>query len=621
MSSRTPESLTAAQRAQRLQLKPLTPPSNDQAPQPVTEQEPMIATKPPSKQEQKTIEQGRKSLPSISGGRTSATAHIDPREDADMSFAMLPIAEIERYGHNPRTSVNARYEEIKASIRADGITNTLTVTRRPNSTRYTPYGGGNTRLQIAKELYAEGDQRFASLKVIIKKWPGDAQTIAAHLIENELRADISFWEKASGVHQFGLELAQELGKPLTAGDLNRELRARGLVYGVKLIQNFTFAIEHLAPIGPWLKHTSVNELLRPRIGQLLELADKLGGRVVQLKAALHQVMQSHQQSQQARAKDNEDLEPHDRVAVELDDQALLQDMDAAAAEVFAVTGAKLSAMLALISSDSKVSAVALRDASEVAIIATATAPASAATTSTTPAARSGSDTRLASGELTASPSGTAPVVQPPLAQTPLPGMLAKVPRHEAPVLPVAPEAPASRASGPSQEAQATIKEHLAEINNIVPLYDVLFSVPEMPFGYLVDLPEQDIAHAGNPQVTPVAPHLVPLRHATWKLLAILSYQFDARCLAAIPPQNAREMHWTTTYQQGQTAFEQACAERAGFHLRGESFGMGTSELQLVLGTPALGYSFIKLLGAMEQLRLDQPDRFPVGFQPLFPVTA
>lgn len=196
-----------------------------------------------------------------------------------------------------------------------------------------------------------------------------------------------------------------------------------------------------------------------------------------------------------------------------------------------------------------------------------------------------------------------------------------MPRRAAPELPVAPEAPTSRTSGPSKDAQATIKEHLAEINNIVPLYDVLFSVPEMPFGYLIDLPEQDIAHAGNPQVTPVAPHLIPLRHATWKLLAILSYQFDARCLAAIPPQNAREMHWTTAYQQGNSAFEQACAARAGFYLQGDAFAMGMTEFQLVLGTPALGYSFIKLLGAMEQLRLDHPDRFPVGFEPLFPTTA
>ena len=76
MSSRTPETLTAAQRAQRLNLKTLTPPPIDPAPQPISEQEPMIATKTPSKQEQKTIEQARKSLPPIGGGRTSATANM-----------------------------------------------------------------------------------------------------------------------------------------------------------------------------------------------------------------------------------------------------------------------------------------------------------------------------------------------------------------------------------------------------------------------------------------------------------------------------------------------------------------------------------------------------------------
>ena len=43
MSSRTPETLTAAQRAQRLKLKPLTPPSIDLAPQPVNEQELLIS--------------------------------------------------------------------------------------------------------------------------------------------------------------------------------------------------------------------------------------------------------------------------------------------------------------------------------------------------------------------------------------------------------------------------------------------------------------------------------------------------------------------------------------------------------------------------------------------------
>ncbi|MBS0611386.1 MAG: ParB N-terminal domain-containing protein, partial [Proteobacteria bacterium] len=142
------------------------------------------------------MEQARKSLPPLSGPRASATANLDPRSDAELSFSILPVSEIVAYGHNPRQGQNPRYDELKASIKADGITNILTVTRRSVDDKYTPYGGGNTRLQIAKELFAEGDQRFAQLRVIVKEWPGDAQVITAHLVENELRADITFWEKA-----------------------------------------------------------------------------------------------------------------------------------------------------------------------------------------------------------------------------------------------------------------------------------------------------------------------------------------------------------------------------------------------------------------------------------------
>ena len=41
------------------------------------------------------------------------------------------------------------------------------------------------------------------------------------------------------------------------------------------------------------------------------------------------------------------------------------------------------------------------------------------------------------------------------------------------------------------------------------------------------------------------------------------------------------------------------------------------ELGLVLAAPKLGYSVIKLLAAMEQMRLKFPERIPAGFQPLF----
>ena len=49
------------------------------------------------------------------------------------------------------------------------------------------------------------------------------------------------------------EFECESGKPLTAGELNRELKERGLNYGIKTLQNFAFAVEQLSPVGEWLK--------------------------------------------------------------------------------------------------------------------------------------------------------------------------------------------------------------------------------------------------------------------------------------------------------------------------------------------------------------------------------
>ena len=43
---------------------------------------------------------------------------------------------------------------------------------------------------------------------------------------------------------------------------------------MSMLQNFLFAVEYLAPIGPWLKISDVNLVLKPRLTQLLKLADK-----------------------------------------------------------------------------------------------------------------------------------------------------------------------------------------------------------------------------------------------------------------------------------------------------------------------------------------------------------
>ena len=316
--ARTPETLTAAQRAQRLNLnKPAHAANNGEG----VVSSPVDMTKPPSKQQTKIEDQARKSLLSLSTTRPSATADLDPLSDADDSYATLPIDQIEVYAHNPRTSQNPRYEELKASIAINGITNMLTVSRRSPQDKYSPYGGGNTRLIIAKELHAAGDQRFASLKVLVKKWRGDADVISQHLQENELRGDITFFEKAQGVNQFRLELEKNLtAGVLSAGDLNKELKARGLNFGVKTIQNFQFAIEHLQPVGPWVKARAVNETLRPRFALMLDLASKLN---VHVREPLAEVIKAHGVSLRQRSNANAELEQHERTEIDLNADDLL----------------------------------------------------------------------------------------------------------------------------------------------------------------------------------------------------------------------------------------------------------------------------------------------------------
>lgn len=85
--SRTPETLTAVQRAQRLNLHP--PPALAESDaghaHAYQDKNPMVVK--PSKQERKIMEQARKSLPPLSGPRASATANLDPRSDAELSFS------------------------------------------------------------------------------------------------------------------------------------------------------------------------------------------------------------------------------------------------------------------------------------------------------------------------------------------------------------------------------------------------------------------------------------------------------------------------------------------------------------------------------------------------------
>ncbi|MEG2268088.1 MAG: hypothetical protein RSC68_27650, partial [Acinetobacter sp.] len=302
---RTPGSLTAAQRAASLHQQAADAAAAKKATTTQsTPQDSMTgATDKPLSVHEKKLQAAREALRTTTN---NATANIDPMDEVDGSITILSINDIVTYDHNPRSKPNSKRAEIKASLQAEGrITNTITVTRRSPKEKYFPYGGGNTRVELCKELFAEGDERFATLHVLTKKWPGEAAVITAHLSENDNRGDISFWERTQGVVKFKNEYELETGKKLSANELNKELKAKGLSYGVRMVQNFIFAHENLSLIGPWIKADEINAVIRPVVSSLFDLGIKFDNSD-DVKNALDEIMLMHGQDLESTELANKD---------------------------------------------------------------------------------------------------------------------------------------------------------------------------------------------------------------------------------------------------------------------------------------------------------------------------
>lgn len=210
-------------------------------------------------------------------GPANAAAGMKPGDDFDGSVMRLRCTDIKPYDHNPRTSTNAKYAEIKAGILERGglPTGSLSVTKRPGSSQYMLYMGGNTRLAILKELWEEtGDTRFEYVDVSYKAWKSESDTLAAHLIENEARADTLFWEKATGIIDLRQQLQEETGKVITSRNLEEHTKSLGLQVRQSLIITYDFAVEYLSPLALWLTHDNVR-IIKARYAQLEKLATAL----------------------------------------------------------------------------------------------------------------------------------------------------------------------------------------------------------------------------------------------------------------------------------------------------------------------------------------------------------
>ena len=99
MKLRTPETVTAAQRASALGIPERPTDTNEK-----------------SKAAREVAEQIRANFNDVSSASPVGASFDFNKADDDMSFALLPIDAIEPYHYNPRTGRNPRYHEIKESI-------------------------------------------------------------------------------------------------------------------------------------------------------------------------------------------------------------------------------------------------------------------------------------------------------------------------------------------------------------------------------------------------------------------------------------------------------------------------------------------------------------------------
>lgn len=181
--------------------------------------------------------------------QTGMDIGIKGRPEVGM-FMLLPVNEVDFFDKNPRRRHDDElYLQIKESVRHSGIQQPVHVTQRPSENRYVLAQGGNTRLKIMQELWAEtGDDRFRNIPCFYTAYTNDTDLQIAHLIENEQRAEMCFWDKACAYDDIRSQFEQADEK-LSLRQLEVLFATHGLAVSHMQLGIFFFATEHLRDLG------------------------------------------------------------------------------------------------------------------------------------------------------------------------------------------------------------------------------------------------------------------------------------------------------------------------------------------------------------------------------------
>jgi hypothetical protein len=117
------------------------------------------------------------------------------------------------------------------------------------------------------------------LVVLFRPWRSETQVLTAHLIENEQRGDMSFWDRATGIVALKTRLEAEQGRSLTLRPLEDALHGLGLAVNTATLALYLYATDRLRALGevvPDLAGLDV-KTLQPRLNALRRYAHARAG--------------------------------------------------------------------------------------------------------------------------------------------------------------------------------------------------------------------------------------------------------------------------------------------------------------------------------------------------------
>lgn len=193
---------------------------------------------------------------------SSTSKDLGRRHTLGTGMAMVvPVSEVDFFDRNPRHIHDPEeFGRLKESIREIGVQHPVHITTRPGSSRYMLARGGNSRLLCLKELIAEtGDERFAKIPAVYIEYTSELDILRDHLIENEQRSDMFFWDKACAYAEMRDMLQESEGKNLGVRPLSDKFSEIGLTVYFTKLSVYLFAADNLSALGNLCSSLSIQK--------------------------------------------------------------------------------------------------------------------------------------------------------------------------------------------------------------------------------------------------------------------------------------------------------------------------------------------------------------------------